>query len=458
MSFTEQQTTAISSISSGASFAMRAVAGSGKTTTLVAGMKQTKRSGIALAFNKRNAEDLALKLGPASSIEAKTMNALGHRVWSTHLNRRLSVSMDKLRFLIKEANWKLEPDEWRALTRMVSLAKARGITPGILEQPLPDIQNWADGFDEIDGDMDLFYGLLDQAVDLLQRSVNAAWKGNIDFDDQLYMPIIFQSPFPSFPFVAVDEAQDLSPLQHEMVNRLRAKQLVVVGDPNQAIYAFRGADSSSFEALIHRFTLHEVPLTVSFRCPQLIGAIARDYVPDFTCFHSNPDGNLHHLSEPPFRGTIICRFNAPLVKHAFAAIQRGIPVNFLGRDFLAGLKALHKKHPTLPSLETWLKEKLSQAKTDGAKQKTQDQFNSLRILHESTKDVAKALDNLSQESKMGNAITLSSVHKAKGMEWREVTFLSYDPDRDGGQERNINYVGVTRTMDTLNLIPPPRRY
>jgi hypothetical protein len=37
------------------------------------------------------------------------------------------------------------------------------------------------------------------------------------------------------------------------------------------------------------------------------------------------------------------------------------------------------------------------------------------------------------------------------MEFPEVTFLNYDREAEGGQETNINYVGVTRAQKILNL-------
>lgn len=48
----------------------------------------------------------------------------------------------------------------------------------------------------------------------------------------------------------VDEAQDLNPTQRRLLEALGAEaQLILVGDPQQAIYGFRGADAASFERL-----------------------------------------------------------------------------------------------------------------------------------------------------------------------------------------------------------------
>lgn len=455
---TPQQQAAIEAVAKGESFAMRAVAGSGKTTTAVAAIGHVTAPGIALAFNKRNADELSTRIkaaNPTSRVEGKTLNGLGHRVWSDHLSRRLIVNADKTKALINAKGLKLETEEWVALARMVSIAKARAITPGILNQPAPDMDSWRNGFDEIDGDLDLFDRYAEVALTILQASVKLAWKGEIDFDDQLYMPVVFNARFPSIPFVLVDEAQDLSPLQHEMVQRLRPTQIVVVGDPNQAIYAFRGADSSSFESLISRFSLPERPLTMSFRCPKAVAAIAAEYVSDFSVPPTAPDGQVTNLYEIPLRGTLLCRYNAPLLREAFRCLRQQRAVNYLGRDFLSGIKALHAKHPTPTSLDQWRKKKLEESKTDGARKRAEDQYQSLMTLHDAATSqrttVEAVIKQLLSQVSTPSAVTLSTIHKAKGLEWKEVTFINYQDEVDGGQERNINYVGVTRAQHTLNI-------
>ena len=69
-----------------------------------------------------------------------------------------------------------------------------------------------------------------------------------------------------FPVVLVDEFQDTDPIQWDIL-RLAFHQhstLVVIGDPKQAIYAFRGADVNSYlqvarEATTHRHPRHLLP-------------------------------------------------------------------------------------------------------------------------------------------------------------------------------------------------------
>lgn len=59
----------------------------------------------------------------------------------------------------------------------------------------------------------------------------------------------------NFSYLMVDEFQDISPLQYELIrewNR-RGKELFVIGDPDQSIYGFRGADDHCFEKIKEDF-------------------------------------------------------------------------------------------------------------------------------------------------------------------------------------------------------------
>lgn len=57
-----------------------------------------------------------------------------------------------------------------------------------------------------------------------------------------------------YEHIMVDEAQDLNPLQHKILQMLPAKTTLFVGDPQQSIYGFRGADRNVF---MHWVQQHE---------------------------------------------------------------------------------------------------------------------------------------------------------------------------------------------------------
>ena len=77
---------------------------------------------------------------------------------------------------------------------------------------------------------------------------------------------------PSLDVLVVDEAQDLSPIQWDLVDRLaeQAQRVYVAGDDDQAIFRWAGADVEKFIGLEGK----EVVLGHSYRCPQQVQAIA----------------------------------------------------------------------------------------------------------------------------------------------------------------------------------------
>src|SRR5690606_22488349 len=73
----------------------------------------------------------------------------------------------------------------------------------------------------------------------------------IDYDDQIYLSIQMQKKRPNvrkilsqrFHTIFVDEFQDTNPMQSRLIDLLipQSRNLIVVGDDDQAIYGFRGA-------------------------------------------------------------------------------------------------------------------------------------------------------------------------------------------------------------------------
>ncbi len=109
-------------------------------------------------------------------------------------------------------------------------------------------------------------------------------RGVIDFDDVLAHTIrdlrrdaeFADTVRWRFRHLLVDEAQDLNPLQHTLVDLLRAGRddLFLVGDPSQAVYGFNGADPTLLVDVETRFPGVEiVRLPVNHRStPQIVAA------------------------------------------------------------------------------------------------------------------------------------------------------------------------------------------
>lgn len=107
----------------------------------------------------------------------------------------------------------------------------------------------------------------------------------IDFDDILRVcrrdllsdPEFAASQRWRFQHLFVDEFQDVNPLQHALLNAWRGDRLdlCVVGDPNQAIYAWNGADPELLRRFPRDFpTAEVVRLTENYRSTPQILAVA----------------------------------------------------------------------------------------------------------------------------------------------------------------------------------------
>lgn len=166
----------------------------------------------------------------------------------------------------------------------------------------------------------------------------------MDFDDMLIHALeVLDNPNMQafwqrkYPYVCVDEAQDTSLLQHEIVQKLHrtGDSLFMVGDDDQSIYAFRGAmpkamltfDRRYEDAAVHR-------MGVNFRSDQQIvlsgdGLIQRNKVRAKKQWkHSRNSLERFESSTSPLRG----RGSSSWIRHAGSArnkkgkrIRRALP-------------------------------------------------------------------------------------------------------------------------------------
>lgn len=108
------------------------------------------------------------------------------------------------------------------------------------------------------------------------------WKAQnnlYEHDDYLHLAIDVAAPAPA-PVIIIDEFQDLSPVQYRLfqmwLDDPLVKRIYIAGDPNQAIYDFRGADPRFLEEA-HRLAYGgHLPAArpQSHRCPANIVALA----------------------------------------------------------------------------------------------------------------------------------------------------------------------------------------
>lgn len=491
---------------------VEAGAGCAKTSTLVEAAQQIRVPTLAVAFNKRIAEELAQRM--PSTITVKTFNGMGHGVWARHCaaNGIAKVTLDDRKVgkivssVAREFRVELVGDQWDGARELVRRAQQAGLVPAEVSDAhglVPDsAAQWADldsGLDAAELDM-----VIPIARETLVRVIVQARAGVISFDDQVYCPVVLGGKWPTFMLVMVDERQDLSELQIEMIGRMlhRDGRLVVVGDRRQGIYAWRGAtdaDGSAIRGLRPNGPWTELPLMTTFRCPQRVVERQQVHVPGFRAWDGAAEGRVWQPS-PDDQGdrawgwldiaglasgptepiALLCRNNAPLMTMAFRLIRAGVGVEFLGREIGRGLTTLAKKlapEPATPTVEflaklrNWAEGEIGLVIANDRPERVAgitDRRECLMAVAESTEastvgQIVRQLDDLF--ARANARVTLASVHKAKGLEWPVVIVI--DPWRfragirkalDRGdeigaeQERNCQYVAETRAQRVLGLV------
>lgn len=293
-----------------------AVAGSGKTSTLVwllsllptADPETFMPPAVTfLAFNKSIAETLRSRC--PRHVQCSTFHSLGLRALKTVATGQPKVEGRKVSRLVWDACGRDNPDI-QPIIRLVGLLKGQWPTVGE-----------ASRVDALCARHELDFDNPRKAHAIALQVLAASDRnlGEVDFDDMLRLPLLRSARFEPQDWVFVDECQDLNSVQQEMLSRLAkpvarsAKvaepeilhefddegnerfrvldnetiselrsaesptRFIFVGDPKQAIYGFRGADSASMQRLSERFACRQMPLSVSFRCPKAVVLEAQKY-------------------------------------------------------------------------------------------------------------------------------------------------------------------------------------
>jgi len=232
------------------------------------------------------------------------------------------------------------------------------------------------------------------------------------------------------------------------------------------------------------FGCKPLPLSISYRCPKAVVKKAQTWVEHIEFAETAPDGLVVEYPEKwslsDFRpeDSILCRLTRPLVEVAFMLIRERIPCRVLGRDIGAGLLALVKKSRIVPEsllsdFEAWLDsyhereaKKLSEREETAKLGLLNDKVETLRVFVDDLPpastvfDLQKSIEALFSDNDKGK-LTLSTVHKSKGLEYPRVFILDAHElmpcpwaTRPGDlqQEKNLMYVACTRAQKELYYV------
>ena len=479
--------------------AINAVAGSGKTTTIVAACKRlnaSERDVIFLAFNKLIVEELKGKLKNYAYVS--TLHSFGFSILKRLYNQ------PKYGMYIKVDDWKYQKyvkDNVFSLSNIITpdtdAAKVFGFACNVdklytlarinlieyNENDLSQLRNLCDEHNLL-----TLFDEVEVCNELLKTAYRMPRDLTIDFTDMIVLPLFHKDMIPTYKYVFIDECQDLSRAQRElMLCAAKNGRFIAVGDRNQAINGFAGADCSSFDKIADQPNTIELPLSVNYRCGTNMVRLAQEIVPHIQAHKGAIKGDVFHvkqLSKDLFKENdmVLCRTSAPLVGLCMKLIESGITAVVKGKDIAQDLKNLIANANTrdIKALLAYLEEEKQkciniikeQRKCDDAMAKNAAKYLNLEdrckcienICMYSIKDTTQLktyINKIFSDENIENAVMLSTAHKSKGLEANRVMILlpnklplkyPHQQRWQEVQEMNLKYVALTRARKELIFV------
>jgi hypothetical protein len=260
-----------------------------------------------------------------------------------------------------------------------------------------------------------------------------------------------------YDYVFVDEYQDTSTLQMKILLTMKAKQYHLIGDKNQSIYGFSGANCEEIEnALIKEKKVIQMTLTKNFRSRKLIVENSNKYsdlvaVPfhdDDGYIHENSinDVMMYQMMKDGKPLAVLARTNSVIKEIEKQCLKKKIPMRYFNYITPQDIEKINEGKIN-PSLKK---------KIDTVSPYYGNTFGMIKFIEENK----------------NSEIFVTSIHKSKGREFpRCIIINSIDPEllMDGNYDfnnysfvnddgeidmeaRNIHYVAVTRPKEELYFL------
>lgn len=270
-----------------------AAAGTGKTSILVQRLVRlvadegvAPESILCVTFTRAAADEMEKRAGKAlrargmsvkeiKPLRVVTFHGLGHQMLR-----------EKLEWAPQELNKKLisgDPRQWLAedIIRPWRSNRTRGMNWDVeIGDALGAVDHAKEAMIKPEGSVDFFREDLSIDIELAvryqefyQRYEETKHKEKLyDLSDLIYVPLSLLESSPKYrkswqgryAYLQVDETQDTNPSQYKLIQYLAApkQNVVVVGDPDQAIYQFRGASPEasilSFKAMYPKGQIYQI--------------------------------------------------------------------------------------------------------------------------------------------------------------------------------------------------------
>lgn len=469
-----------------------AYAGSGKTSTCVAAIKLIPKTQkcLFIAFNKSIAEELSNRLKNRSNVNVRTTHSLGLLMLKRNFGSDIEVDEYKYRKYLKkniselttaQENIRTQEDIIKYIDNTTQLINFSRLN---LAQSDKEIAAVAAKYD-IPVDYDEC-SVARKCLEWGQKNV-----ATVDYTDMIWLPVeLSLKPIGlTFDWVFFDEAQDASitSIQLFLKTLKRGGRFMAVGDENQAIYSFAGADEEAFGFLKNYQNTTMFQLPISYRCPNKVIRLAQDYVEDIKARTDAPDGivvNNGHIRDIKDGDMVLARTKSPLIKLYTKLLRKNINCYIKGSDIATKM---------INTLENVKEEELNRDLTEDGVfvrlyndlfndrnkliqtrgldyddatlssyiMEEYDTIQTLYLLSSKLNTKTQLIEHIKEIFKEDSeGVCLSTIHKAKGLESDNVYILcrSSMPSRlaqhdwERIQENNLIYVAYTRAKEKLCFI------
>ena len=317
----------------------------------------------------------------------------------------------------------------------------------------------------------------------------------IDHTDMIWLPNVLNmtTKYRQYDYIFIDEAQDMTLARQGLVDKVfkRGARFFAVGDRKQQINVWCGATEESLDNYLRHPNTIELTLPVSYRIPLKVEEIAKKYSPNITARPGAPEGIIRtdvSANDAQPGDLVLCRMSSNLIEQYLQYARDNKNAYLKGYDAYrdeykklveeTGAKRIDIHCATKEGMFT----KLYQRFFDEAKNlmnklnidedeafshpksvEMLDKIQALKALSAGldTTDELIAKINMIFTGEKENAIQMSTIHKAKGLEAENVYILApsllFNPQFaktkwEIESEKNLAYVAITRASYSLNFI------
>ncbi len=453
--------------------------GTGKTTELLRRVKHTRDTGVQaeriafVSFTRAAASEALSRLGLKRSNNVSTIHAMAFR----HLGMRQMQVVDhvKLKEFAKAVGVPIigkspEDDEERAdgdfYLDLLNYARSTFSVPEEVYDvsDRPGTRSEFGMFVRAYAEGKRTYGYYD-FTDMLERAA----KGGIRADAEV---------------VFVDEAQDLSPLQWAVVDKIckRAHEVHLAGDDDQAIYTWSGADPHGMARFTDRHKGHSHVLSLSHRLPVAVHERSQALINRVMLRVDKEFSSKGHLGLVRLHGSInsvdirhgqdtllLGRTHSVLREVEQLLIERRVPYSresgrpgMYQNKYAAGVRAFNKLKRGGHITDGERNAIYNIATTDALKRMDDGDYKYLidRPFYVCLNVPARAVDFYADADLDAEpTIRLSTIHASKGHEADQVILLTdmttrvqQTADKHPDDEIRVFYVGMTRSKNILDIV------